>query len=93
MTRKKITNTDGPYKVDKGITMERKRSISIRFPFDKMKIGDSFYIPKEDQDPMAVPASIYSAANSYNRAHGTKIKMAVRKDEKGTRVFRIQDKK
>jgi hypothetical protein len=84
---------DGPYVVEKGIPMDRKRSASTRFPFDKMNIGDSFFIPKEDQDPLAVPASIYSAANSYNRTHGTKIKMAVRKDNGGTRVFRISDKK
>lgn len=93
MTEKKLTNENGPYVVEKGIIMGRKRDASARFHFDKMKIGDSFFIPKEDQDPLAVPASIYSAANSYNRTHGTKIKMAVRKDNGGTRVFRIADKK
>lgn len=93
MNKKKIINSNGPYKVEKGIKMARKKDASSRFPFDKMKVGDSFFIPKEDQDPLAVPASIYSAANSYNRTHGTKIKMSVRKNELGTRVFRIQDKK
>jgi hypothetical protein len=93
MNRNKLTNQDGPYKVDKGVQMQRKRNIAARFPFDKMKIGDSFFIPKEDQDPLVVPPSIYSAANSYNKTHGTKIKMAVRKEEGGTRIFRIQDKK
>jgi hypothetical protein len=93
MNKKKVIKQDGPYVIEKGISMDRKRSASARFPFDKMKIGDSFYIPKEDQDPLAVPASIYSAANSYNKTHGTKIKMAVRKDKGGTRVWRIADKK
>jgi hypothetical protein len=93
MTKITKIKNDGPYTVDKGIPLERKRSASVRFLFDKMKIGDSFYIPKEDQDPLAVPASVYSAANSYNRTHGTKIKMAIRKDNGGTRVFRIADKK
>lgn len=93
MNKKKIQKKDGPYIVEKGIPLQRKRNASARFPFDKMKVGDSFYVPKEDQSPLAVPASVYSAANSYNRVHGTKIKMAVRKDNRGTRVFRISDKK
>ena len=93
MNRNKITNSEGPYKVEKGVKMERKRSASARFPFDKMEIGDSFFIPKGDQDPLTVGPTIYAASNSYNKTHGTKIKVAIRKDTDGVRVFRIEDRK
>lgn len=88
-----ISNNGTPYKVDKGISMERKREAFARFPFNKMKIGDSFFVPKEDQNPEGVAASVYSAANSYNRTHGTKLRMSTRKVEGGIRVWRITDKK
>lgn len=93
MKKNVITNKNGTYKVDKGIPMERKKHVFARFPFDKMKIGDSFFVPKEDQNPEGVGASIYSAANSYNRFHGTKIRVSTRKQEGGVRVWRIADKK
>lgn len=92
MQRQKIKQT-APYKIDKGIAMERKREASTRFPFNKMKIGDSFFIPDTDQAPGTVSSSVYSAANSYNRTHNTKIRVAIRKTEGGVRVWRIADKK
>lgn len=93
MSRKMIRPIDGPYKVEKGIKMDRKRTISTRFPFDKMEIGDSFHIPKKDQPQASAMVSIYAAVNSYNRTFGTKVKVACRKDANGVRVWRVADRK
>jgi len=94
MTKKKMISSNGaPYKIEKGVPMERKRNNVVRFPFDKMKIGDSFFVPEKDQAPFYVQASVYSAANSYNRFHGTKLRMSTRKEKGGVRVWRIADKK
>lgn len=95
MNKKKkiISNNGGPYRVDKGIQMERKKHNFARFPFNKMKVGDSFLVPKKDQEPISVQLSIYSAVNSYNKHHGTKLRMATRKQDGGVRVWRIADKK
>lgn len=86
--RKKISS--GVYEIETNMPLERKRINYSRFPFDKMKKGDSFFIPASDQDPIRASSSVYSAARSFNNSHGTKIKVSVRRDEKGTRVWRIE---
>lgn len=90
MAKRNVIKQNGPYKVDRGVQMERKREAFTRFPFNKMQVGDSFLVPIEDQEQAAVGPSIYSAANSYNNTHGTKIKMSTRKVEGGVRVWRIK---
>lgn len=89
MNKKKIES--GTYKVQKGIPMPGGKRNYARFPLEHMLIGDSFYVPKQDQDPVRLVASIHSAVNSYNRTHGTFLKVATRQDEGGVRVWRIED--
>ena len=92
MAKKVVIRQATPYKVDKNVPLERKKKVHTRFPFDKMKVGDSFYIPKKDQLQSAAVASVYAAANSYNKTFSTRIKISTRKDDGGLRVWRIEDK-
>lgn len=78
------------YKVEKGVPITRKTMDRCRFPFDKMDVGDSFLIPAKEQEPMKARISIYSATNSFNRNHKTKLKMSSRADKTGLRVWRIK---
>lgn len=76
--------------VEKGIPLPRKVMDRCRFPFDTMKVGDSFHVPTEDQDPIKTRISIYSATTSFNKNHKTKLKMSTRNDGNGLRVWRIK---
>jgi hypothetical protein len=89
MTRTKYANGI-EYKVESQVPMPRKVMDRCRFPFDKMKIGDSFFIPKKDQDPTKARISIYAASNSFNKNHKTDYKMSSRIVEGGLRVWRIK---
>lgn len=85
--RQKINS--GLYKIEKGIEIVRKKTITNRFPFEKMDIGDSFLIPKNDQDPLKARASIYAAVKSFNTFNSKTHKVSSRVEEGGLRVWRI----
>lgn len=78
------------YKIEKNIPIVRARKAFTRFPLDEMEVGDSFYIPLSDQKKESAMASIYSAANSFNRSHKAKIKVSTRSEADGLRVWRIK---
>jgi hypothetical protein len=55
-----------PYKIESGVPIEGVRTITNfnNFPFEQMKIGDSFIIPPGDKFAEN-PNSIHYAANRY----------------------------
>lgn len=55
-----------------------------------MKVGDSFFIPEKDQEPVKAKLSVYSAVTSFNKNNKSKIKCATRSVDGGVRVFRIK---
>lgn len=56
-------------------------STVTKYPFRKMKVGDSIYFEGEES------SKIYSAAKTY--AHRTGVKFTKRKEGQGYRLWRI----
>lgn len=74
------------YKIETGITPPPP-STRKSFPFDQMKVGDSFL----EVDYSKIN-SLKVAATTYNRTTKKKIFMSVRKDKGGFRCFAISSK-
>lgn len=91
---KKKTATQEPYKIEKGIPIDNKYNARpSKFPFAKMKIGDSFLIPKHMDEFKKHMGGVYSHLATYNSKAAHKIRIACRMTSDGLRVWRIQDKK
>lgn len=75
------------YTIEKNIPMPPKGSgRPLRYPFDKLEIGDSFVIPTKDYN------SVNAAARQYGKRCG--MRFTFRKiDDATARVFRIELKK
>lgn len=66
------------YEIEKGIKVPTKAH--SKYPFDKMKVGDSFLVPAEQQNHARVTAYAYAKRNN--------IKIVVRKVDGGFRIWR-----
>ncbi len=69
----------GVVQIDRGVPLDTSRY--VRYPFAKMKVGDSFFVEIETK-------RVASAASKYRRKH-LDYRFAVRKVSGGTRVWRI----
>lgn len=59
----------------------------VKYPFDKMRVGDSFLIKGEPK----IRHSIYSCLNSYNANRAeVRIEITTRAEDGGIRVWRIK---
>ena len=56
------------YQIEKGIPMPEGKPGS-KYPFDGMKVGDSFLVPRKDR------SCVSSAATAYSKKYGTKFSM------------------
>lgn len=93
VTRKKPEEPTRTYSyvVEEGITLAgRRREFNNHFPFELMKIGDSFLIPKND--PLIKnPNGIHYAVKMYAREVKIGFTVTTRKLLDGTRrVWRIK---
>jgi len=78
-------------KVDKGIPIPKPRQgTGSGYPWDDMKVGDSFFIPNdaENMNNVAHQNKLSSAARSRRMNHPNE-KYTVRAVKGGTRVWRI----
>lgn len=80
----------GLYTIEKNIAISQKRKEIIRFPFEKMEVGDSFFIPSSDQAINAARSSLFTAIRTFNIFHNKTYKILTRAQEKGLRVWRIK---
>jgi hypothetical protein len=70
-------------KIERGIPMPKRRAAPRKYPFDKMKAGDSFFIETAaDRSRAVVQASVAATA----RARGVQI--TTRTVDGGIRVWR-----
>lgn len=79
------------YEVEEGVTLAaRRRDFNNHFPFELMKLGDSFLIPKND--PLIQnPNGIHYAVKMYAREVKIGFTVTTRKLLDGTRrVWRIK---
>lgn len=87
---RKNYSTGSAYKVDKKIPLPRKKVDLTRFPFDKMKMGDSFLIPVKDQPRDKARASVFTAVKSFNTHNSKTHKISTRNEKGGLRIWRIK---
>lgn len=76
------------FKIEQGVPMPQARGAEMVYPFEKMEVGDSFYVEGKKG------ATINGAIQAYIRkeiiASGCTKKFACRSDAKGVRIWRIQ---
>ena len=83
------------YRVEVGIPVPRKKAISLKYPFNDMRTGDSFFVPvnevcKDSDNPDKCSRTLSGAAWSYGERHNMKFihRQCVEKDIRGFRVWR-----
>lgn len=77
-------------KIDKKVPLPKVTSRTgrpVKYPFDKLKVGDSFFIEGNPK----LKHSIYSCLNAYNANRADiKIEITIRSEDNGVRVWRIK---
>lgn len=76
------------YEIEKNIPLMGARKSVLKYPFQDMEIGDSFFIPKGATKH--VSASVQSCIKAYNKYYNKDIKVVTRREETGVRVWRIE---
>ena len=82
-------NSNVAYKVEKNIKMPPVGYRGL-YPLNKMKVGDSFFVPCVHQTQARVRCSIIAAGKSFVKAHNEDFKMTTRMVERGIRAWRIK---
>ena len=72
-------------KVEKGVEMPKRKRES-KYPWAKLKVGDSFYVESAN----VTSNGMYSCVSTYNKKVKKPIKISVRKEGEGIRVWRIK---
>ncbi len=63
----------------------------IKYPFDKMDIGDSFFIPEDDKKVrLKIQCAVRSYFNIYRKKTKATMKIISKSLENGVRVWRIE---
>jgi hypothetical protein len=73
------------FKIEQGIEIPPRRSGALKYPFDQMNVGDSFFIP---EDSSVKPANVSNSAQAYGKQTGRKF--TVRRVEGGYRCWRTE---
>ena len=60
------------------------------YPFHKMKVGDSFFIPCSPTTQAKYGARVSNAGANYKKRYNSKFKSAYRKVTGGIRVWRVR---
>lgn len=78
-------------KIEKGIEMPRINSKNSYYPYEKMEVGDSFYIEvKEGENMWNVQSRLLTSSKSFILKNNLQWKFTTRKMDKGFRIWRIK---
>lgn len=79
------------YKIERGIKIPPRRHGGKleKYPFAKMKVGDSFFV--QDRDPKRAVLRLNSVSYSAGKRYG--YRFVVRREDDGARVWRVRAKK
>jgi len=86
-----VAQTNSQYKIEKNVPvigMGRTSDAWKRYPLDRMKVGDSFFMPLDD--PNAKPHLVQPAVKNYNRVFKTNMELVSRLVDGGRRVWRTK---
>jgi hypothetical protein len=78
------------FKIEKGVQLASvvgRYSDTSKWPFDKMEVGDSFFVPIDDSDWVIMSNRLASTIWFHGKQNG--MKFAQRKVEGGRRVWRV----
>lgn len=78
--------------IEKGVSIpNRGRDASpIKYPWGKMDMGDSFFIPLSGAKLTSIRVGISIDLKKYNSENGKKISITTRVEKDGVRVWRIK---
>lgn len=74
------------FKIEKNIpitSIKTTKNFQSKYPFNKMEIGDSFFIPEKTKKDEKKRKGLYCSAKRFG------IKIATRKGEGGLRVWKV----
>jgi len=60
-----------------------------KYPFDRMEVGDSFFLGDEDL-PNSAASSLRSSASRYSSTVDTQARFTIRRVDGGYRAWRVQ---
>lgn len=72
------------FPVESDIPVPKRMRAGSKYPFVKLEVGDSFFVPKESQRAKIVR----NAADDYAKRHG--VKFRVLQVEGGCRCWRVE---
>ena len=76
------------YKIDTKIPIPSIRNKNGRYPFDTLKVGDSFFVPAEGANVVAVRSAAYMYAKSHLDYKVT-ARLVEEDGVKGVRIWRV----
>lgn len=65
-------------------------SSPVKYPWDGMKVGDSFFIPMLDKTLINLRSGLTIDLKKYTTQTGNKIKITTRAIDNGIRIWRIK---
>lgn len=70
------------FKIDKNVPIPGRLGRHAKYPFEQMRVGDSFEVPKSQESGMR------AAASQYGKQHN--VKFATRATKNGRRCWRVK---
>lgn len=77
-----MPKTNGEFKIEKGKPLPRRRNHASKYPWEKMKVGDSFAVTGRDGNSVRASASLAGIR--------MRMKFSVSYEGEGYRVWRVK---
>jgi hypothetical protein len=79
------------FEIDDGVPIPKKRTgKAIYYPFDKLKVGQSFFVPPDDYEQNTLLHNLRQACGYHQRITMPGRKFVARAWENGVRVWRAE---
>ncbi len=59
-----MAHRDGQIEIIKGVPVPEGRAANGSYPYDKLKVGECFFVPKDDRDTIRIQSNLMSGARS-----------------------------
>jgi hypothetical protein len=70
------------YEIEKGVEMPPDKRKTSKYPFEKMEVGDSFFVPEKTAISLQSTCSLYKQKTGY--------KFILREVDGGVRIWRSE---
>ena len=67
-----------------------KKHGNFKYPWDRMDIGDSFFVPSADDDVERIVRNLSAAGIKYSKRRSGQLIFSVRRTDGGATVWRIR---